>query len=74
MPAARMSDADRTNLVRIGRWGEHEGKMAWGDACRRIKYLNGGEYTGDWYELVILGGLFPGSSEPAFEIGGAELL
>lgn len=73
-PAERLSDEDREELVRIGRWGEHEGKLAWGDACRRIKALNGGEYPRSWYQEVIAGLLFPGSTEPAFRIGGGELL
>ena len=68
-----LTEAEKAELVRIGRYGEHAGPMAWGDVCRRLKVENGGDYPSDWYEAVILGGLFPDSKPAHFLVGGEEL-
>ena len=70
----KLSAAEKQELVRIGRYGEHAGGLAWGDVCRRLKAENGGDYPTDWYQAVILGGLFPNAKPGHFLVGGAELL
>ena len=69
----QLSEAEKAELVVIGRYGEHAGAMAWGDVCRRLKAENGGEYPTNWYEAVILGGLFPDAKPGHFSVGGEEL-
>lgn len=72
-PAEHLSPEDRARAVRIGLYGEHEGKMAWGDFCRDVKARNGGDYPGDWYELVIRRGLFPESTrQDVFSVEGVD--
>ena len=69
----QLSEAEKAELVRIGRYGEHAGAMAWGDVCRRLKAENGGDYPLGWHQAVILGGLFPNASPAHFLVGGEEL-
>lgn len=72
-PAERLSQEDRARAVRIGLFGEHEGKIAWGEFCRDVKARNAGDYPADWYELVIRRGLFPESTRvEAFTVEGVD--
>lgn len=69
----QLSEADKADLVRIGRYGEHAGAMAWGGVCRRLKAENGGDYPLGWHQAVIMGDLFPDARPAHFVVGGPEL-
>lgn len=59
----RLTEEEKAELLRVGRWGDKTTGMEWGDLTRKIKAAHGGKYPFDWPEAVIFGHLFQGEAK-----------
>jgi hypothetical protein len=59
----RLTEEEKAELVRVGRWGDKTTGMEWGDLTRKIKAAHGNKYPQDWPEAVIFGHLFQGEAK-----------
>ena len=59
----RLTEEEKAELLRVGRWGDKTTGMEWGDLTRKIKAAHGNKYPLDWPEAVIFGHLFQGEEK-----------
>ena len=59
-----LTDDEKTELLRLGQWGDATTPGEWYDYLQTIKHARGGVYPLDWYPQVINGNLFRSHGQP----------
>tara|TARA_B100001057_G_scaffold494830_1_gene592253 strand:- start:200 stop:1171 length:972 start_codon:yes stop_codon:yes gene_type:complete len=59
-----LTDGEKTELLRLGQWGDATTPGEWHDYLQTIKHVRGGAYPRDWYQKVVVGELFRSHGQP----------
>ena len=59
-----LTDDEKSELLRLGQWGDATTRGEWHDYLQIIKHVRGGVYPRDWHQNVIVGELFRLHGQP----------